>query len=405
MQNKNHTNLPVILYIGGFELPNKSAAAKHVMANAEIFSKLGYFPVLIGVNKQNKKEKYFCYHGIDCYSFSYPQKKIEYIKYLTSISNFLFIAQKYKNIKYIVCYDYEFIAFSRLIGYARKKRIPIISDITELYNSFNGSLLFQFIKKIDNKFRIQFLNYKVDGLILTSQYLKKLYINKKSIVLPTRIPSFEFENIDLKKRKNRDVTNYIYAGIPFRINSKLTNRHEMKERIDIVLHVFNKLLEQNLNFHLDIIGITKDDYLLALPEDSELINHLKTRVTFWGKLSSEKVMKQIASSDFSILIREKNKRMMAGFPTKFTESICCGTPVIATNTSDISQYLVNGKNGFFVNDNLEDLESLLKQTCELSISEKEKMKRFCINNNPFSIEKWKGKMKNFLDDINTNKRR
>ena len=41
---------------------------------------------------------------------------------------------------------------------------------------------------------------------------------------------------------------------------------------------------------------------------------------------------------------------MAGFPTKFVESLGAGCPVITNYTSDLSLYLKNGFNGFVVKD-------------------------------------------------------
>ncbi len=41
---------------------------------------------------------------------------------------------------------------------------------------------------------------------------------------------------------------------------------------------------------------------------------------------------------------------MAGFPTKFVESLGAGCPVITNYTSDLDLYLKNGFNGFVVKD-------------------------------------------------------
>ena len=38
-----------ILYIGGFELPDKNAAAQRVVANGKLFTELGYSVYYIGV--------------------------------------------------------------------------------------------------------------------------------------------------------------------------------------------------------------------------------------------------------------------------------------------------------------------------------------------------------------------
>lgn len=41
-----------ILYVGGFELPDKNAAAHRVLSNAKIFRELGYNVVFCGVNRE-----------------------------------------------------------------------------------------------------------------------------------------------------------------------------------------------------------------------------------------------------------------------------------------------------------------------------------------------------------------
>lgn len=45
---------------------------------------------------------------------------------------------------------------------------------------------------------------------------------------------------------------------------------------------------------------------------------------------------------------------MAGFPTKFVESITAGTPVLTNQTSDLADYLVEGEIGFWLVDDIAD---------------------------------------------------
>ncbi len=45
-----------ILYVGGFELPDKNAAAHRVLSNGKIFRELGYNVVFIDVDKSLQYE-------------------------------------------------------------------------------------------------------------------------------------------------------------------------------------------------------------------------------------------------------------------------------------------------------------------------------------------------------------
>ncbi|NUT90382.1 hypothetical protein HNO91_28520, partial [Pseudomonas corrugata] len=77
-----------IIYLGGFELPDKNAAAHRVVANAKIFCELGYKVCFIGISnvvsdKKIKKEVFF---GFDSWSIPYPQNRIDWLKYISGPS-------------------------------------------------------------------------------------------------------------------------------------------------------------------------------------------------------------------------------------------------------------------------------------------------------------------------------
>ena len=69
-------------------------------------------------------------------------------------------------------------------------------------------------------------------------------------------------------------------------------------------------------------------------------------VEYVGKLTHQECLDMVASSDFSVIVRDDKRVTRAGFPTKFSESFACGTPVISTPSSNIADYLENGVNGF-----------------------------------------------------------
>jgi glycosyltransferase involved in cell wall biosynthesis len=102
-----------------------------------------------------------------------------------------------------------------------------------------------------------------------------------------------------------------------------------------------------------VIGISKEHFLEYYPEDEEVVASLGERVSFLGKMSHKDVLLYLKRADFSIFYRAKTRVTMAGFPTKFSESISCGTPVITNLTSDLSAYLKDGINGFIIEENID----------------------------------------------------
>jgi len=382
-----------IIYIGGFELPDKNAAAHRVMANAKIFSKLGYSTVFIGVDKDLKFDSSINttkqdLEGFECWRTPYPKSSKEWFNYLTSIYRFLEIVNKYDDVKAVICYNYQTIAFARIIKYCRAKSIKVISDCTEWYGVSEGNILYKIIKYLDTVVRMKIINRGVDALIVVSNYLRKYYKYKAMVVIPTLV---NMNNLIEPNYLTSDIVNLFYAGIPFRLGRPLKNRKLAKDRLDKAIKYLFGIYQKNMNvaFRFDIYGMTKEQYIEVFPDDEYMLDKLKNNVFFHGYRNNEEVRNALRFADFTILIRDENRMTQSGFPTKFTESINCGIPVITTNTSDLDAYLVEGKNGFFIdkdNDNL--AEKKLEKILTLDSAEINTMKEYCFKSNIFNIENW-----------------
>jgi glycosyltransferase involved in cell wall biosynthesis len=108
--------------------------------------------------------------------------------------------------------------------------------------------------------------------------------------------------------------------------------------------------------------------------------YIGKRTEFLGQASHIKAIQEVKAADWSIIIREDNKVVKAGFPTKVVESISCGTPVIANDFSNILDYL-NDKNSIICK--VDDLQSAIIKASK---------GRKCICENPFNY-------RNFLQTI------
>ena len=382
-----------IIYVGAFELPDKNAAAHRVMANAKIFSKLGYSTVFIGIDKKLKYDSSINttkqdLEEFECWKTPYPTSSKEWFNYLTSIYRFLEIVNKYDDVKAVICYNYQAIAFERIKKYCRAKSIKVISDCTEWYGVNEGNILFKTFKYLDTVVRMKIINKRVDALIVVSNYLREYYKEKITVVIPTLVNR---DNLIEPNYSNSDIVNLFYAGIPFRLGRQLKNRNLAKDRLDKAIKYLFGIYQKNRSvaFRFDIYGITKEQYIEVFPDDEYMLDKLKNNVFFHGYRNNEEVRNALHFADFTILIRDETRMTQAGFPTKFTESINCGIPVITTNTSDLDAYLVEGKNGFFIdkgNDNL--AEEKLEKILTLDSAEINTMKEYCFKSNIFNIENW-----------------
>ena len=89
---------------------------------------------------------------------------------------------------------------------------------------------------------------------------------------------------------------------------------------------------------------------------------LHENVIFFGRVSQDLIPAYYKKADFMVFFREPNRKNMAGFPTKFAESITAGIPVITNSTSDLPKYIVNGQTGFMIDGySFDDIMKIMKE--------------------------------------------
>ncbi|MBP2070684.1 glycosyltransferase [Thermoanaerobacterium butyriciformans] len=383
-----------ILYVGGFELPDKNAAAHRVLSNGKIFRELGYDVVFIDIDKSlkfnsNILETKKSIQGFECWSRPYPKSNNEWINYLTNIDSIKLISDRYEQVKAIIAYNYQAIALYKLRNFCHKHNIKIIADCTEWYSTKGSNIVFKIIKGLDSFLRMRIIQKRLDGLIVISKYLENYYRNCNNVI---RIPPL----VDLNEEKWNAVTTeysdnklrFIYSGSP----------GKNKDKLNLLLETLYELKEHD-NYVLNIVGITEEQYIYDYPDHKELLNALGERVKFLGRLSHIDSIKALKNSDFSVFIREDTRLTKAGFPTKFVESISCGVPVITTNTSDLKDYLYEGENGFFINQDANISIEKLKNILYIDKNDVLKMKRNCYKYNVFFYRNYLSECKEFLESI------
>ena len=155
-----------ILYIGGFELPDKNAAAQRVLANAKLFRAIGYNTVFVGINKEieykieldlTKK----VYDDFVMYSVPYPKNMWQWINYLTNPEPYIFMAQKIKDLKVIICYNFPSINLEKIRRYCKRNNIKCIADVTEWYSGLGRSVPVKVLKGMDTFYRMCIVQKKL----------------------------------------------------------------------------------------------------------------------------------------------------------------------------------------------------------------------------------------------------
>lgn len=351
-----------IIYVGGFELPDKNAAAHRVVSNAKIFRDLGYKVVFIGVDRlldfnTDILTTYKTAKDFDSWSVGYPNTLLNWVNHLSNIKHIKTIIEKYDDIKAVIAYNYPAYALNNLRRLGAKSDIKIIADCTEWRSARAENIMTGLIRGLDSFFRMRVVQKKLDGLIVISNFLENYYKESRNVVkIPPLVDIYE-DKWNCKNYYDNKVSNdackvsFVYSGSP----------GKDKDKINYIIDAFYELREFR-NYQMDIIGVTKSQFLQDYPGYKDRIKCLDNRINFIGRLTHKESLRMLMKADYSIFIRDRSRLTMAGFPTKFVESISCSTPVITNDSSDISDYFEDDSGGHLINNfSTEKLVEVLKK--------------------------------------------
>jgi len=318
-----------IIYIGAFELPDKNAAAHRVLNNGKILKELGYQVVFIGFNRDITDDNVYVTKNIDDFSFicsKYPQSVKDWFFHLFSFRHQKKIIDSFDDVKAIFVYNPHAKQLSDISKYCKRKRIKLVSDLTEWYQNDFSLIPSRLFKFFDTCFAMKVLQKRVDGMLAISSYLENYYKNfvPKILKLPPLVDVQEQKWHQKRILENENVIKFIYAGT---VGDK-----KQKDQLEFIVNCFSKLNGYK-NFKLLIVGVDEKDYVKL---DSKYIG--KSNIIFCGRLHHSLTIQHLLSSDYCIFFRPRTRKNMAGFPTKFVEAITSGIGVVANDISDLKNF-------------------------------------------------------------------
>lgn len=357
-----------ILYIGGFELPDKNAAAQRVIANAKLLREMGFEVSFIGISKDIMNAPSIV-DGFKSNPIPYPNNIKQWFRQITTFVD----VNKIINSKpdYVVLYNFPSIASLNILKACHKNGIKVYHDLTE-WESAEGWNPRSIVRKLDINVRMRYCVKRMDGIIAISRFLYDYYKQYTKVVLVP--PTVDLNDPKWNRKRDfvvGDKIKLVYAG---------NAGFGQKDRLDIIV----KSIVKHPHMQLDVVGMTKDQYISgygALPKDSN-------NIIFHGRVPHIEAVNTVQNADFQFLIRDSNLKNNAGFPTKFVESISCCTPIIATLTSNIGDYLQDGINGFVVSEK-KSLDNVLDEIAKLSPNKIAKMKESCRAFDDFDYRNYK----------------
>ncbi len=397
-----------IYIIGNFSFPRGNASGSRVLSNGYLLRELGYEVEFIGLdNKLNSNSNILdtkqVYDGFIYYNLPYPIGMKGWIDYKKRFEEVISVISQDK-VHAVISYGSPTVSiFNKLLlDWCKKNDILNIADVVDWLGATSGSLLHRIVKFLDTNYQKRYLNSKADGVITISKYLENYYKSKncKTVVIPPLVNLKRYNHLEkiIAEPNNDTKVKLVYVGVPFPLDGRNVKKDSYKDRLDKVIDALYKV--QNKDFVFDIYGLKEKEYLSVVKEHKEILHSLKEKVIFRGAIDNEKAIEKIAMADFSILFRDVNKMTSSGFPTKFVETISCGTPIITTKTSDLVDYLEEGVNGFFVEMNDEKkLTESLNEILEMSKQHIALMKKKTFESKIFGYSNFTPRVQNFLEKI------
>ena len=384
-----------VLYIGGFELPDKNAAAQRVISNGKLLNKLGYNLIYLSIDKEiDVSDEHLTNSKLDDFQFvqkkrAYPKSLVQWIKYVASISSIKRVIDIDLNgdVDIIIAYNYPSFLVLQLSWFCKKRNIKLIGDITEWYEA-NGNFFYRQIKNLDTHLRMNYINKSLNGIIAISKFLYEFYSDTNVLLLPPLVDkqSKKWAHSDSISNNRCEL---IYIGIP----------NLQKDRLDLVIDALSRIKEKVRPFHFTIVGSDKSTYLNAY-QLNDVHENLKENLTFLGKKPHNEVLELVKKSDYSIFLRSENIVNKAGFPTKFAESISCTVPVLTNLSSNITDFLIDGWNGFILD--TEDnsiLDVKLTSAINKNNDEINLLKSNCAKDDHFDYRTYLQPMNEFLNKL------
>lgn len=328
-----------IVYVGRFELPDRDAAAMRVRAIADALEEGGYAVDLFGDDVGNRsaserksgvlrKTALKVFRGID-----YLVTAKTYLRQLEGID--------WERVAAVICYPGTAALVWRLLRLCHRRGVPLILDVVEWYKPSHTPFGRFGPFALESELRMRWLQERSRNLICISSLLERYYAGKGCHVI--RVPP------PLGKH-NPAMMAPVLDPIPGRISLVYFGNPGRRELFGEIVAGVQASRRRGIDVVFRVTGVT-EARMLAILSGNGVRRPSLEGVECYGRLPSrEMVLEIVGRSDFSVLVRPRERFADACFPTKFVESLAMGVPVMANVTTDLGEYLRDGREGYILDE-------------------------------------------------------
>ncbi|MGE5406714.1 MAG: glycosyltransferase family 4 protein [Methanosarcina sp.] len=120
-----------------------------------------------------------------------------------------------------------------------------------------------------------------------------------------------------------------------------------RDNVDLLVEAFARIAPKYPELRLVLGGPeygSEKTRIIRLAEDLGISPRLK----LLDYMPREEILKYIVNSDVLVMVRANDLKSQASFPSKLTEYLATGRPVISVNVGEISEYLADGVHAYIV---------------------------------------------------------
>lgn len=223
-------------------------------------------------------------------------------------------------------------------SFAKKRKIQVVYDIVEYHSpsEFKLGSMQLYYRRMNYVLTKHIKN--PERVISVSNYINDFFLERgvQSFLIPiirdkSEEPVFSHPN-------NSSLT-FIYSGTRTKSISKIIGAFSMLSDNEIT------------KVKLIIVGRSEKDLINSEKIKPETVSKLGKSLIILNRMPREEIFELYRSVDFTLIFGPSTERYAKSFfPTRMTESLFLGIPVITNDHSDVAKYISTGLNGILVSE-------------------------------------------------------
>lgn len=355
-------------FISRHKLPDGSASAVRVISLAQMLHECDYEVQMIGMGytkfKKQIKHDYGTYVSLRFGNESFLPKVLRNLTLTFHMKQFITKNCSHTDLFVVDAGGYFPKRLYKFVtAFAKKNNIKVVYDIVEFHSpsEYKFGVFQPFYRKMEYALTKHIKT--PEKVIAVSNYINDFFVQRgvESVLIPiTRDKNTE----PVLASPNNKVLTFVYSGS--RTNS-----------VSKIIEAFFMLSPDEIKkVKLIVVGQSLTALLKKTKISLQMISALNQSLMVLDKMPRSQIFDLYRGVDFTIIFNSDTERFAhAFFPTRMTESLFLGIPVVANSHSDISEYIFDEINGVIVNAyTAESLSESIKKIIGMSEEEIHKLR-------------------------------